>query len=136
MAARKKKEELSDQLAVYREREAPRFDTQASILIDGYEGEGQLANISIRGGCMQSVTYVAITPNKEYKVTVTPAADEKMPPFSFNLLLNWTKSSEELFQAGFSLKDGQENSQAKRYVEVLRSRGAKPSYGNYSGKRE
>ena len=133
---KKKKEELSDQQAVYREREAPRFSTStAGISIDGFEGEGQLGNISISGCCMGSATFAAIVPNEVYQVRIIPAEGEGIGPFSLRLRANWTKSSETLFLAGFSLEPGQSNAQLKRYAELLKSRGVQPDYGNMSPER-
>ena len=134
MFFKKKEEELSDQLAVYQEREAPRWGVpksklKAGVSIEGFEGEGLLGNVSILGCSMESVTYAALTPTETYQVTIIPAADENMQPFSLKLRLNWIKSSETLFQAGFSLDDGQINTQLKRYTELLKARGLPPDYG-------
>jgi len=136
MFFKKKKEGLTDQLAVYREREAPRYNSPAGIAIEGFEGEGKLSNISIHGCCLESITYVSITPNKEYRIKITPCPQDDLKPFSLNLVLNWTRSSEMLFQAGFSLKEGQTSSDMKRYVASLHDRGVKPNYGNMSGQEE
>ena len=130
----KKTEELSDQLAVYHEREFPRWGSsqyalKAGVSIEGFEGEGQLGNFSVSGCSMESVTYVDLTPNKEYQLKIIPAQDENMEPFSLKFILNWTKSSETLFQAGFSLGDGQSTAQLKKYAELLQARGIKPDYG-------
>ena len=132
---KKKKEELSDQFAVYHERKAPRWGSpqyavNAGIAIEGFEGEGQVGNISITGCSMKSVTYVAITPNVVYQAKIIPDADEKMEAFNLKLKLNWTKSSETLFLAGFSLESGQNNAQLNRYIELLQARGVQPDYGN------
>ena len=135
MLFKKKKEELSDQFAVYQERGAPRWGTpkqaiHAGISIEGFEGEGQVGNISVTGCSLQSVNYVSITPDKIYKARIIPEADDNMEPFDLILKLNWTKSSETLFQAGFSLENSQGNSQLNRYVELLKARGIQPDYGN------
>jgi len=135
MFFKKKKEELDDQFTVFKERGSPRwgspqFMLNAGISIDGYEGEGQLGNVSITGCSMHSGTYVNITPNNIYKVNIIPEAEDNMAPFSLTFKLNWTKSSETLFLAGFSLIDGESNSQLKRYSEQLHSRGLAPDYGN------
>ena len=125
----KKKEELSDQLAVYQKRKEPRFLLNAGIAIEGFEGEGQLGNVSISGCYLGSVTYVALSPTELYQAKIIPGPEDNINPFSLKLKLNWTKSSETLFEAGFSLEDGQSNSQLKRYVELLRIRGVQPDYG-------
>ncbi|MCL2277337.1 MAG: hypothetical protein FWC21_05505 [Treponema sp.] len=135
MLFRKKKDELTDQKAVFRERGAPRwgkpsFELKAGVRVSGYEGEGQLGNISVSGCCLMSVTYVAIIPDKVYKVQIIPAQEDKIKPFSLDMKLSWTKSSEEIFLAGFSLDKGESSSQLKQYVEMLRSRGVEPDYGN------
>ena len=140
MFFKKNKEELSDQFAVYQERGAPRWGTpkqalHAGISIEGFEGEGQVGNISVTGCCMHSVNFVSITPDQVYKTKIIPAADENMEPFDLNLKLNWTKSSETLFQAGFSLEERQGNSQLNRYVELLKARGIQPDYGNIDDSR-
>ena len=131
MLFRKKVEELSDQLAAYKEREAPRFmPALASISIEGIEGEGQVGNISTSGCSMESVTYAAITPDQVYNVRIIPDGSDRADSFSLTLKLNWTKSSETLFQAGFSIESGQNSAQLRRYVDFLQSRGIKPDYGN------
>ena len=140
MFFKKKKEELSDQTAIYHERGAPRWgapynDLDAGITIDGFEGEGQIGNVSISGCSMKSVTYINITPNEVYKATIIPGKDDNMSPFSLKLKLTWTKSSETLFLAGFSLEGNDGSSQLKGYVELLRSRGISPDYGNMSHSR-
>ena len=130
--SKKKEEELSDQQAVYQRREAPRFVLDAGISIDGFEGEGQLGNISISGCCMGSATYAAILPDEVYKAKIIPAPDENMGSFIVKLRASWTKSSEMLFQAGFSLEQGQSNAELKRYAALLKTRGVQPDYGNMS----
>ena len=132
---RKKEEELSDQLAVFQKREAPRFVLNAGISIDGFEGEGQVVNISISGCCMKSVTYVAITPSQVYQARILPVPDDRMEPFNIKLKLNWIKSSETSFLAGFSLDKGQSNNNFVRYVDLLKAKGVKPDYGNMSPER-
>jgi len=131
----KKKDELIDQKAAFRERGAPRWglplsELKAGVCISGYEGEGQLGNISVSGCCLMSVTYVSIIPDKVYNVKIIPAQEDKLRSFSLNMKLSWTKSSEEIFLAGFSLADGESSSQLKQYVDILRSRGFEPDYGN------
>ena len=135
MVFKKKKEELSDQLATYQERMdprwgAPQYDLDAGITITGFDGEGQLGNISISGCCMKSVTYVNIIPDKVYDVTIIPGKEDNMKPFNLKLKLNWTKSSETVFLAGFSLEDSTGSTHLKNYIERLRSRKAIPDYGN------
>ena len=129
------KAELTDQFAVYQERGAPRmgspqFDLDAGISISGFEGEGQLGNVSVSGCSMKSVTYVAITPGEVYNVKINPGKEDKLPQFSLKLKLNWTKSSETVFMAGFSLEKGESNSHLKQYADALRARGISPDYGN------
>jgi hypothetical protein len=126
----KKKEELSDQLAVYQKRKDPRYWLDAGITIEGFEGEGQVGNVSNSGCYLASVTYVAFLPDKTYQAKITPGPEDAIKPFSLELKLNWTKSSETLFEAGLSLEDKQDNNQLKRYVELLRIRGVPPDYGN------
>ena len=135
MIFKKKKEELSDQLAVYQERQAPRwgapqYDLDASICITGYEGEGQLGNVSVSGCCLKSVTYVSLIPDEIYKATIIPGKDDKMASFTLQLKLSWTKSSEEIFLAGFALEGSDGGNHLKNYVELLRIRGLTPDYGN------
>ena len=132
MFFKKKKEELSDQLAVFQERKAPRWGApqvtlSAGISIEGFDGEGLVGNVSVSGCSIQSVTYVNIAPNKVYHVRITPGSDDMMDPFDLKLKLSWAKSSETLFQAGFSLEN--DGPQLKRFVEMLRARGVPPDYG-------
>jgi hypothetical protein len=135
MVFTKKKEELSDQLAVYQERKDPRFWLNAGIAIEGFEGEGQLGNVSVSGCYLASVTYVAFMPDEVYQAKIIPGPEDAIKPFSLKLKLNWTKSSETLFEAGLSIEDGESNSQLKRYVELLRVRGVAPDYGNMDPQR-
>ena len=131
----KKQEELSDQLAVYQDRNAPRwgspkFALNAGISIEGFEGEGKVDNISISGCRMESVTYVAFVHDREYQAKIIPDAGQSMDPFGIRLKLNWTKSSETLFQAGFTLEGGRSNTQLHQCIEKLAANGAQPDYGN------
>ena len=135
MFFKKKKEELSDQLAVYQQRKAPRLGTpknniDGGITITGFHGEGQIGNVSTTGCSMKSVTYVNIQPEKIYQVRIIPGKEDKIEPFNLRLKLSWTKSSETIFQAGFSLEGSDGSSHLKRYCEQLRSRGFELDYGN------
>jgi len=139
MFFKKKNEELSDQLAVFQKREAPRwgapqYELDAGISIEGFDGEGQLGNVSISGCSMKSVTYVNIVPNEIYHVKIIPGKEDKMRPFSLKLKLSWTKSSETVFLAGFSLEDGDSNAELESYVRILSARGILPDYGNMATK--
>ena len=135
MLIKKKNEELTDQLAVFKERQSPRWgapqaDLDIGIKITGYEGEGQVGNLSISGCSLKSVTYVNMAPDQIYQAKILPGRDDKMEPFNIKLKLNWTKSSETIFIAGFSLEGSDGKEQLKNYVELLRSRGIAPDYGN------
>ena len=135
MFLKKKRKELTDQLAVYQERGAPRWgaphcDLNAVISISGFEGEGLLGNVSISGCSMESVTYVALMPTEVYEVKITTGPEDVMPPIVLRFKLSWTKCSEEIFRAGFSIEDNKKNPQLKRYVDLLRTRGVVPDYGN------
>jgi len=140
MFFKKKKEELTDQLATYQTREAPRWgsplrELDAGITINGYEGEGQLGNISVSGCSLKSVTYINIKPDEIYQVKIIPGGADKMAPFNLKLKLSWTKSSENVFLAGFSLAGTEGSSHLNQYIELLRSRGIEPDYGNMGAKR-
>jgi len=135
MLFKKKKDELNDQLAAYQERGAPRWgapqvELKAGISITGYDGEGQLGNVSVSGCSLLSVTYVNIVPDKVYEIKIMPAAEDKIKPFSQKMKLSWTKSSEEVYMAGFSLESGESDFQLKSYIDILRSKGIFPDYGN------
>jgi len=135
MFTRKNKDELTDQLAAYQERTAPRwgapqFDLDTGISLTGYEGEGQLGNVSVSGCSMKSVTYVNIIPDNVYEARIIPGKDDNLQPFNLKLRLSWTKSSEKVFLAGFALEGEEGKVQLKKYVELLRSRGIEPDYGN------
>jgi len=135
MFFKKKKEELTDQLATYKKRGSPRWgtpkcDLDAGISIAGFEGEGQLGNVSVTGCNLKSVTYVNMTPNEVYDVTILPGKEDNLKPFRLKLKLSWTKSSETVFYAGFSLEGNEGSSNLKQYAEILRSRGIEPDYGN------
>jgi len=132
---KKEKSELTDQFALYQERKSPRhgspqYDIDTGITVTGFEGEGQLGNVSVSGCSMKSVTYIAIKPDEVYQLNIIPGKEYDMKPFSLRLKLSWTKSSENIFLAGFSLKEGEKNSSLEQYVNILRSRGIEPDYGN------
>ncbi|MCL2270335.1 MAG: hypothetical protein FWC24_03220 [Treponema sp.] len=140
MLFKRKKEVLNDQGAVYKERSAPRLgspqtDLDAGICIDGYDGEGQLGNISVSGCSMKSVTYVNMTPGTVYHAKITPGKGERIEPFSLKLKLSWTKSSEVIFLAGFSLEGGEGSNKLKSYVESLKAQGIVQDFGNMSPNR-
>ena len=135
MFFKKKKEELSDQLAVFQERKSPRlgapkYNIDGGITITGFHGEGQIGNISATGCSMKSVTYVNIKPDDVYQVRIIPGKEYKIEPFNLRLKLSWTKSSEAVFLAGFSLEGSEGSSHLKRYFDQLRLRGFEPDYGN------
>ena len=130
MAINRKNENLIDQQAVYHKRKAPRYALKAGIAIEGFEGEGMLGNISASGCLMESSTYVSITPDDVYLVTIKPSQGENIKPFSQKLKASWTKSSEMLFQAGFTVDSGQSCIQMEQYTELLKSQGVNPDYGN------
>ena len=135
MFFKKKKEELSDQLSTFQERGAPRWgapqhELNAGITVNGYEGEGQVGNVSISGCSMKSVTYVSMVPGELYQITIIPGEEDHMPLIRIRVKLSWTKSSETVFQAGFALERGEDDTQLKNYVESLRVRGITPDYGN------
>jgi len=132
---KKEKAELSDQFNVFKERTEPRwgmpqYDLDAGVCITGFEGEGQLGNISVSGCSMKSVTYVTIIPDEVYQVKIIPGKDFKLQPFSLKLKVSWVKSSETLFLAGFSLENGQSSAELKALINVLVARGLIPDYGN------
>ena len=128
----KKKENLSDKRAVYQKRKAPRFTLDATITIEGFEGEGALENISNSGCCMESATYVSIIPDDVYEVLIRPCNNDNIKPFYQKLKATWTKSSEKHFQAGFTLDGGQSNPHMEEYVKQLNAHGVNPDYGNMS----
>ena len=130
----KKKENLSDQQAAYQKRKVPRYTLNAGISIEGFDGEGILDNICVAGCCMESSTYVSLMPDEVYRVTIKPGPDEKIKPFTHNLKVSWTKSSEDLFQAGFSLEGDKSTAQMEQYVDILNARGVRPDYGNMDKK--
>jgi hypothetical protein len=126
MLFKKKKEELNDQFAVFQERGLPRFASIGSISVEGFEGEGLLKNVGLSGCCLESVTYVAVEPNRVYQATIKPSADINMKPFNLGLVVKWTKSCETFFEAGFSVEGGKKNPFLDRYVKQLRVRGVQP----------
>jgi len=133
MFFRKKEEELTDQFTTYKERDMPRFATNAEISVKGFEGEGLLKNVSSTGCCMESVTYVAVKPAEVHQVSINPdSGDKKNGSFTLELTVSWTRSSETSFEAGFHLGAGQTGALLKQYTETLKSRGVSPEYGNVS----
>ena len=124
------KEDLGDQQVVFQKRKAPRYALNATVTVDGFDGEGELENISTSGCRMDSSTYVNLIPDDVYQVTINPNPSDNIKPFRLKLKASWTKSSELLFQAGFTLESGQSNAEMDRYVKVLNSKGIPPDYGN------
>ncbi|MDR2096343.1 MAG: PilZ domain-containing protein [Treponema sp.] len=118
----RKKKEIDDQFSSYQNRETLRYDTDAGITIDGFEGEGLLKNISVPGLCLESVTYVEITPKERYKIKIIPTPLAHIEPFEVRAEANWIKSSELAFEAGFSIIEPSQDktSSIKRYIEFLK----------------
>ena len=130
MTLGKTKEELSDQQVAFQKRKAPRYALNATVIVDGFDGEGELENISSSGCRMDSSTYVSLIPDEVYHVTITPSPSDNIKPFHLKLKATWVKSSELLFQAGFTLESGYHNAEMERYVKLLNSKGIPPDYGN------
>jgi hypothetical protein len=123
------KEEPSDQFAVYKKREVPRYKLKAGVSIEGFEGEGKMVNISVLGCCIESVTYADLKHNEVYRAKIIPDQGENAGAFNLKLKLNWAKSSETLYNAGFYLADGYSSPELKKFVDQLQSRGAQSDYG-------
>jgi hypothetical protein len=134
MFFKKNKKELGDQFAVFHERDVPRFASGGGIAIEGFEGEARVKNVSASGCCLESVTYAALVPDKVYRLTISPGEGSPVKAFNILMKLNWARSSEMLFEAGFSL-DAPKGSTHKdpmleRYIAQLRNEGVQPEYGN------
>jgi hypothetical protein len=125
-----KKDEALKSQNVSHEQKIPRYATNAGITIEGFDGEGKISNIGISGCCIQSVTYVSVVPDVVYQAKIIPEAGDRTDPFGIKLLLEWTKSRENLFEAGFKLAPDQNDSKLRQYVERLQSRGVPPDYGD------
>jgi hypothetical protein len=121
MFFKKKEKKIDDQFSSYQNREHTRYDTQAGFEVEGFEGEGLLKNISFPGLCLESITYVALTPKEQYNIKIIPEPLSHIEPFEVKAEVNWIKSTELSFEAGFSIiESGQDTSSpVRRYIEFL-----------------
>ncbi|MDR1904797.1 MAG: PilZ domain-containing protein [Treponema sp.] len=118
----KKEKKIDDQFSSYQDREKSRYNTQAGFMVEGFEGEGLLKNVSIPGLCLESVTYVSVTPKEQYKIKIIPEPISHIESFELRAEVNWVRSTELSFEAGFSIINPSQDktSPIRRYVEFLK----------------
>jgi hypothetical protein len=103
MFFKKKEKKIDDRISSYQNRENTRYDTQAGFVIEGFEGEGLLKNISLPGLCLESVTYVGLIPKEQYNIKIIPEPLSHLDLFGVKAEVNWIKSTEFSFEAGFTI---------------------------------
>jgi hypothetical protein len=122
MFFKKKEKKIDDQFSSYQNRENPRYDTLADFVVEGFEGEGLLKNISLPGLCLESATYVALAPKERYNIKIIPETLSHVGPFGVRAEVNWIKSTELSFEAGFSIIEPYQDKSSPigRYIEFLK----------------
>jgi hypothetical protein len=118
------KPEIQDGAVIER---APRYKSLASISINGFDGEALLKNISITGFCMESKTFVNITPGTTYGMHIVPEVSTSLEQFDVEVEARWVLSEVFRFDVGFLLTKTQSRKDMDRYIEFLKQKGAPAS---------
>jgi hypothetical protein len=105
---------------------APRYDSWANVSISGFEGEALLRNINLGGFCLESRTYVAISPGDVYTMHIAPEAPGEKG-FSLQVQVRWVRCTEHNFYAGFAVSEQPKDRALEKYVDYLKSRAAAAS---------
>jgi hypothetical protein len=96
---------------------SPRYLCVAHVLINGFDGEAVLRNISNGGFCMESRTYAAITAGEQYIMQIKPEAAANINPFDLEVEVRWVRSTEISFTSGFLLVKAPAARSFKQYIE-------------------
>ncbi|MDR1930075.1 MAG: hypothetical protein LBQ44_05525 [Treponema sp.] len=110
----KKKGETAGNAAAKR---MPRYDSLATIRINGFDGKALLKNISNTGFCMQSRTFAALTPGEKYIIKITPEEATGIGTFDAEVEVRWIRSEVSKFDAGFLLTKPLTGMELDRYVD-------------------
>jgi hypothetical protein len=101
------------------QRRSPRYRSLAGIRINGYEGQALLKDINAGGFCMQSRTFVSLTPGVRYTINITPEAN--LAAFTLVVEVCWVRSDVSRFEAGFALVEQPKENSFETYINYLKS---------------
>jgi hypothetical protein len=114
-----KKEKISDDTEEKVVR-APRYDSFASIRVNGFEGEALLKNISITGFCMESKTFANLRLGEKYLIQVTPESTAGLVKFEVEVEVRWVRSEVSKFDVGLQLTKTQSHKDLEKYINFLK----------------
>ncbi|MDR2069163.1 MAG: PilZ domain-containing protein [Spirochaetaceae bacterium] len=100
---------------------APRYTSVAYITINGFSGRALLRNISYGGFCMESRTYVAITPGEYYTMCLLPEPSINLRPFEMTVEVRWIRSTETKFSAGFLISKFPADRSFEKYFNYIKA---------------
>jgi hypothetical protein len=124
-AKKKKAVEMSDLDARSR---APRYHSMARVTINGFDGMAILRNINLGGFCLESRTYVAVSPGDTYSMSILPEDSALLKPFGLSVEVRWVRSTETSFSAGFAhMNDGISGQGLEKYIDYLKTHNAQAS---------
>ncbi|MDR0635745.1 MAG: PilZ domain-containing protein [Treponema sp.] len=118
----KKQELMSQQTAGIENRRYKRYSSMALVRINEFEGEALLKDISIHGFCLESRTYVDLTPKEHYTIQIIPETDTGIASFTLAVELRWIHRARGLFLAGFALDSHSMDGSMQQYIDRLKAR--------------
>jgi hypothetical protein len=102
----------------------PRYSSVARILINGFDGEAVLRNISTGGFRMESRTYAALQAGKSYAIQIKPEAASTISPFNLEVEVRWVQSTETSFNSGFLIIKAPPDRSFEQYLDYIKRSGA------------
>ncbi|MDR2629342.1 MAG: PilZ domain-containing protein [Spirochaetaceae bacterium] len=101
---------------------APRYNSVAHIMINGFDGKALLRNISQSGFRMESRTYAALTPGEYYTMRLLPEESSHIKPFEVTVEVRWIQSTETKFSAGFLISKLPADRSFEKYINYIKER--------------
>jgi hypothetical protein len=102
----------------------PRYNSVAHITINEFSGKALLRNISSGGFCMESKTYVALTPGDRYVMCLLPEMNSGVKPFEITVEVRWVKSTESKFSTGLAISEYSADRSFAKYLGYVKGRNA------------
>jgi hypothetical protein len=99
------------------QRRAQRYESTATIRINGFEGQALINNINTGGFCMTSKTYVEIGQGQRYTMQIIPEPNAQLETIELEVEVRWTRVTGTRFIAGFQIL--RSNQVLKTYITYL-----------------
>jgi hypothetical protein len=99
---------------------APRYESMAFVSINGFEGQALIKNVSTTGFCMQSKTFAALTPGKNYKIRIVPEKITGLSAIEVEVDVRWVRSEVSKFEVGFQMVRSDSSRELERYISHLK----------------